>query len=777
MRQQSFRRATFKRGTSVTAAVVLVVGTLLAGGAGPASAAAVWEPKTPPMTTPWTDQVSTDKPLPEYPRPQLTRAQWQNLNGIWDFEVTPSSRTTPPDSFSEKIRVPFVAESALSGIQRRITGDDRLWYQRTFVVPSGWQDRVRLNFDGVDNRTDVWVNGTKAGATHDGGYDAFGYDITGLLKAGDNTLTVGVWDPGNAGTQAVGKQELQSVQPETGGGIFYTSASGIWQTVWLEPVNATHITKVDLTPDLTSSTLKVKAAVTGQGTSVVTVSSNGQKVVSASGAAGQTISLKIPKPHLWTPDDPFLYDVKVELRKGQNTVDTVGSYAGMRSIAVKQVDGKQRLVLNGDFLFQSGTLDQGYWPDGIYTAPTDEALKYDLELLKSTGFNMVRKHIKVEPQRWYYWADRLGLMVWQDMPSMRPDYKADAAAKAQWEKEFKAIIDQHRSSPSVVLWVAQNEGWGQYDQARIADMVKAYDPTRLVDNMSGVNCCGAVDGGNGDVLDNHNYTGPGTARPTATRAGVVGEFGGLGLKVAGHEWFPGGGFSYEDQGTADRLNRRLVGLWTQMTTSGVPSGLSASVYTETTDVENEVNGLATYDRQVVKVDVARLKAANEKLIAASPSPAPVTIEKGRHSIRVTTDGFANRYIRHREGLGYTEVVETASSDLLKQDATWNVVPGLADSSCYSLESVNYPGTYLRHQAFRVKQNKSDGSALFAADATWCAEKGTNGVKLSSWNYPGQYLRHYNAELWLATPGGNSAYDADPSFDADTTWAVEAPWAP
>jgi hypothetical protein len=759
------------------ALIVLLLAFGLLLGTGNAQAAD-WQPKPAPMTTPWTDQVSVDEPLPEYPRPQMTRAQWQNINGIWDFEVTPSSVTVPPAAFSEQIRVPFVAESALSGIQRRITGDDRLWYRRTFTVPTGWSgQRVQLNFGAVDYRTDIWVNGKKVGATHDGGYDAFSYDITDALVKDANTLVVGVWDPGNAGTQAVGKQELQGVQPETGGGIFYTSASGIWQTVWLEPVDATHVTKVDLVPDLASSALKVKVGTTRNATSVVTVSAGGKKVVSASAAAGQQMSLKIPKPQWWTPDSPFLYDVKVELKTGQKTVDTVGSYAGMRSIAVKQVDGKRRIVLNGKFLFQSGPLDQGYWPDGIYTAPTDAALKSDLELLKSTGFNMVRKHIKVEPQRWYYWADKLGLMVWQDMPSMRPDYQPDASAKAQWEKEFKALIDQHRSSPSVVLWVAQNEGWGQHDQAAVADLVKKYDPSRLVDNMSGVNCCGAVDGGNGDVIDNHNYTGPGVARPTATRAGVVGEFGGLGLKVAGHEWFPGGGFSYEDQGTADRLNRRLIGLWTQMRTSGVAAGLSASVYTETSDVENEVNGLATYDRRVVKVDVPRLKQANEQLIAAPTSNPAVPVPAGKHSIRATTTGFDDRYIRHADGLGYTAVVDAASSDLLKQDATWTIVPGLADSSCFSFESANFPGEYLRHQAFRVKRNPSDGSALFKADATFCAESAAGGVKFSAYNFPGQYLRHYNAELWLATPGGNAAYDADPSFDADTTWAIEAPWAP
>ncbi|GAB3278954.1 AbfB domain-containing protein [Kineosporia babensis] len=776
MRRPALFQALRKQRTFVLAAVAAVTTGLLVGSSAQAATQADWEPKPAPMTTPWTDQVS-DTPLPEYPRPQLARSQWQNLNGIWDFQVTPSTQTAPPQTYAEKIRVPFVAESALSGIMRTVDGDDKLWYRRTFTVPAGWKDQVRLNFDAVDYRTDVWVNGQKAGATHDGGYDAFSHDITGLLKAGENTVVVGVWDPGQAGTQAVGKQEPQPVEPQTGGGIFYTSASGIWQTVWLEPVAENHVTKLDLVPDLKSSTLKVRATSTKPGTSVVTVSSQGKKVVSASAAAGQQLSLKIPKPRLWTPDDPFLYDVKVELRQGQRTVDTISSYAGMRSIAVQQVDGKQRIVLNGKFLFQSGTLDQGYWPDGIYTAPTDEALRYDLQLLKDTGFNMVRKHIKVEPQRWFYHADRLGLLVWQDMPSMRPDYQPGAAAKAQWEKEFRALVDQHRSSPSVVMWVAQNEGWGQYEQARVADLVKAYDPTRLVNNMSGINCCGAVDGGNGDVIDFHNYTGPGVARPSDTRAAVVGEFGGLGLKVPGHEWFPNGGFSYEDQGTAAKLNRRLVGLWTQMTTSGVAAGLSASVYTETTDVENEVNGLATYDRQVVKVDVPRLKQANERLIAAPTSNPTPEVALGRHSVRATTEGFDDRYIRHRQALGYTEVVTEASEALLKNDATWNIVPGLADASCYSFEAVNYPGTYLRHQAYRVKQNPDDGTALFDADATWCAEEGDGGIKLTAWNFPGQYLRHYDAELWLATPGGNNAWDNDTSYDADTTWAVEAPWAP
>ncbi len=426
---------------------------------------------------------------------------------------------------------------------------------------------------------------------------------------------------------------------------------------------------------------------------------------------------------------------------------------------------------------QTGTLDQGYWPDGVYTAPTDAALRFDLQKHKDLGFNMVRKHIKVEPQRWFYWADRLGLLVWQDMPSM--ERTPDAAGRAQWEAEYRRIIDQHRSSPSLVMWVNQNEGWGQYDQARIANEVKAYDPSRLVDNMSGVNCCGAVDGGNGDVVDHHVYVGPGTTVPDAGRAAVLGEYGGLGFEVAGHEWYPGGGFSYEDQPSLAHLNNRFVGLLDGIREVRLPRGLSAAVYTEITDVENEANGLLTYDRQVVKVDEARVRAANRALIDASRSPAaPVTLPTGQfRSLRVTTPGYTDRYVRHKDGAVSTEVVNGGSAALLKADATWRIVPGLADASCYSFESRNYPGEYLRHRDSRVYKEGGSGD-LFRADATFCPVRGANGgVRLSAYNFPGQYLRHYGAELWLAIPGGTRAYDSPALFAEDTTWAVEAPWTP
>ena len=773
-------RSPHNRLTALLAVLTLAVSMLLAAGQAPALAAA-WTPKAAPMTTPWTNQVPVDNPLPEYPRPQLTRPDWANLNGIWDFAVT-AAGAGQPASFNEKIRVPFVAESALSGIQRQISQNDKLWYKRTFTVPSTWNGRrVLLNFGASDWQTTVWVNGQQAGGVHSGGYDAFGFDVTPYLNGGTNTIVVSVYDPTQTGGGAVGKQRNNnSVLPHTGGGIFYTAASGIWQTVWLEPVAPAHVSRLDLVPSLTDNTLRATVLADGlTGQSVrVTVSTGGTVVGTATGQAGAQIAVPVPGAHLWSPEDPFLYDVRAELVSGSSTVDAVGSYAGMRTIAVAKVNNVLRPVLNGKFVFQTGTLDQGYWPDGIYTAPTDAALRSDLQAHKDLGFNMVRKHIKVEPQRWFYWADKLGLLVWQDMPAM-DTRTPDAAARTQWEAEYHRIIDQHRSSPALIQWVDENEGWGQYDQARIAADVKAYDPSRLVDNMSGVNCCGSVDGGNGDVVDNHVYVGPGSTLPTATRAAVLGEYGGLGYRTPGHEWYPGGGFSYEDQSSQAALTDRFVGLIDSLRNNQMPAGLSASVYTEITDVENEVNGLLTYDRQVVKVDAARVKAANLALIDASRNPpAPVTLPTGGYkSLRVTTAGFTNKYLRHYNGLANTDVVDANSSALLKSDATWKIVPGLADSSCYSFESRNFPGEYLRHRDSRVYREAGSGT-LYNSDATFCAHPGSGGVRLTALAYPDRYLRHIDSQVWIATQGGANPWDGNPgSFLADTTWSVDAPWAP
>jgi hypothetical protein len=582
-----------------------------------------WVPKTPRLSTPWTGEVGPRNAHPEYPRPQLTRQSWQNLNGVWQYaeaerdEEPPFGRDLP-----ERILVPFPVESALSGIQR---DDDRMWYRRSFTVPDGWRisprargNRLRLNFQGSDWKTDVWVNGQLV-ASHTGGYDSFSADVTRAVnRTGGNELVVGVYDPTDGGGQPIGKQR------DTPGGIWYTSSSGIWQTVWMEPVAPAHITRLDLTPDVPASALKVTVRATGVTgeRARVTVRQGTRVVGSVTGPANTPLAVPVPNPRLWSPDDPFLYDVRADLVAGDNArrvVDSVGSYAGMRSLGLaKGRDGLTRATLNGRFVFQIGTLDQGFWPDGIHTAPTDEALRFDLEQQKALGFNTVRKHIKVEPDRWYYHADRLGLLVWQDMPSMEAGHRPTTADKENFESEMRRMVDQHRSFVSIVQWVSLNEGWGQYDQARLADQLKAWDPSRLVNNMSGINCCGAVDGGNGDIKDWHNYPTPGPGLPEDDRAAVQGEFGGIGLHVEGHEWDHARSFAYEMAPDPAALTRRYTELLGVVHRCEMRCGLSAAIYTQPVDVELEINGLYTYDRRVLKMDADAVRAANRRLIDASP---------------------------------------------------------------------------------------------------------------------------------------------------------------
>jgi hypothetical protein len=734
----------------------------------PAPVHAAWQPKTPPISTPWTAQVSPANALPEYPRPQLVRADWLNLNGEWQFGNASAGQAAPVgQNLPESILVPFPIESALSGIQRH---QDRMWYRRTFTVPAGWSGRrVQLNFGAVDWQATVYVNGVNVGA-HQGGYDEFSFDITGQLNGGVNELIVGVYDPTDAGGQPVGKQR------NSPGGIWYTAASGIWQTVWLEPTPAARITRLDMTPDLAAQRLRITvrgAGISGQTVQVV-ARSGGTQVGSATGAVGAEISLPVPSPRLWTPEDPFLYDLQVSLLSGATVVDTVGSYFGMRSVGLKQVGGVLRPVLNGQFVFQMGTLDQGYWPDGIYTAPTDAALRFDIEQHKNLGFNLIRKHIKVEPQRWFYWADKLGLLVWQDMPLMDTGKVPSTAARAQFELELREVIDEHRSSPAVIQWVVQNEGWGQYDQARLADLVKSWDPSRLVDNMSGINCCGAVDGGNGDVADWHVYVGPGSPVPSATRAAVLGEFGGYGLRVAGHTWSAGPYFSYQELGSSAELTSRYVGLMQSTQSLMANPGLSAAVYTEITDVENEINGLWTYDRAVLKVDAAQVRAAHASLIAASRqinAQGPLALNQYR-SFQVVTPGYTDRFVRQLNGLGVTEVVNAGSSTAARRDATFKVVAGLGDASCYSFASRSNPSQYLRHFNYRIRSDVRDGSALFDQDATFCARAaldGSGNISFESKNLPGSYIRHRASEVWL------DAFQNTTLFRQDATFAPAAPW--
>jgi len=548
----------------------------------------------------------------------MARRDWQSLNGVWQFAAGKLNDTPP---FSQTLRdavvVPFPIESALSGYMKRET---RMWYRREFTVPAAWQSRrVLLNFGAVDWNTDVYVNGQHVG-NHLGGYDAFSFDITPQLRAGVNELLVGVIDPTDVGGQPVGKQRLAS------GGIWYTSVSGIWQTVWLEPVSEAHITTLNMKPDVEGKaiTLTVQAQ-NANGASVQAVVLDGNTtVVSATGAISTAIRIPIAQPKLWSPDSPFLYDLRVSLVQNGKAVDDVTSYFGMRSIGLKQVAGALRPVLNGQFVFQMGMLDQGFWPDGIYTAPTDDALKSDIQRLKDLGYNTIRKHVKVEPQRWYYWADKLGMLVWQDMPAMRDNMLPSSSDKTQFEAELREMIDEHRNSPAIIEWVIFNEGWGQYgkeDTARISNEVKALDSSRLVNSVSGWNVQNdirsTVDAGSGDISDVHYYVGPGAPPREANRASILGEYGGLGLKVSGHEWNPNESFNYEMQATPAQLTRRYLSLLERVQGLMTSDGLSAAIYTQVTDVETEVNGLFTYDRAVTKPDAAQLKVAHNQLIAAS----------------------------------------------------------------------------------------------------------------------------------------------------------------
>lgn len=572
------------------------------------------------LPTPWTGKaLSMEIPLPEYPRPQMERSEWLNLNGKWDYMggkdvADPVAAVTPPEfpGTPEKILVPFAPEAELSGIARK--GETNLWYRRQITVPDNWKGkRVILHFGAVDRIAAVFVNGKKVGS-HEGGYGSFSFDITDYLGSAGNTLIVGAYDP-NDGLAASGKNGPRGD---------YTFSSGIWQTVWMEPVAQEHITDMKLIPDLKNNRLEVTVSSSSDGLKIAaTTMAGSSQVAKTEGIAGQQFYIPIPNPRLWCPEDPFLYDLKLELydNSGQ-VVDVVDSYFGMRSVELGKVGGITRTLLNGEFVFHLGLLDQGYWPDGVFTAPTDEALLYDIELALRTGFNVVRKHIKVEPQRFYYHCDRLGVLVWQDMPNLwEPDGEDSVAIRAQFRAEYKEMIDQHISSPSIVMWVPFNENWGAFEVREITDWTKEYDPTRLVNGNSGYNYAPGYrpaygDPGNGDFVDLHNY-GPinerNTPRPTEDRAASIGEFGGKGLYVREHLW-PVRNNAYEILVNKEILTDTYVLLMNEVEQMMVYRGVSAAIYTQTTDVEHEINGFVTYDRWVEKMDFDKTKAINQAVL-------------------------------------------------------------------------------------------------------------------------------------------------------------------
>src|SRR5260221_640522 len=578
---------------------------------------AAWQPAKGPLATRWAKDVSPDKAHPEYPRPQMIRRDWLSLNGLWDYairETNAVAKGQTPDKYDGQILVPFPIEFGLSGVMKQVGASNRLWYRRTFTVPSaGTNGEVLLNFGAVDWEATLYLKGKKIGS-HRGGYGGFSFSITGVLRTnGEQELVVGVWDPTDAGTQPRGKQVSKP------GGIWYTPTTGIWQTAWLEPVTYPFVTEFNLVPDIDTAELNITARVVGspQDDAVEAIAFDGQKEVGrASGQPGKPFKLPVPKPKLWWPDSPFLYDLKLSVTFGGKTVDEVTSYFGMRKNGLGKDDkGVQRLFLNHQPLFQFGPLDQGFWPDGIYTAPTDEALRYDIEVTKQLGFNMARKHVKIEPDRWYYWCDKLGLLVWQDMPSgdryigaKDPDIKRTEESSREFDRELRRLVDTRGNHPCIVMWVPFNEGWGQFETERITGRIKSYDPSRLVNNASGW-----TDRNVGDVHDIHSYPGPAVPSVETNRAGVLGEFGGLGLPVSGHTWQSEKNWGYRSFKTADELTAAYLGLIKKLRPMIGGPGVAPAVYTQTTDGEVEGNGPMPYDRARVKMDAAAVPAANRKV--------------------------------------------------------------------------------------------------------------------------------------------------------------------
>ena len=581
-----------------------------------------WEPAKGPLLTRWAKEASPKNAHPEYPRPQMVRNDWCNLNGLWQYAIRPKDSGKPaggPKGYDGQILVPFPIESALSGVMKAVGQDNRLWYRRTFETPRKWAGRrILLHFGAVDWDATVWVNGKQVG-DHRGGYDPFTFDITDALKdAGPQELVVSVWDPTDAGTQPRGKQVAE---PR---GIWYTAVTGIWRTVWLEAVPRTYIESIIIVPDLDRESVRLVATCSGA-TAACRIEARVKDWLfmrgKGQGKPGEEFVVKIKKPQLWSPDSPFLYDLTLTLKDGSGKrLDAVSSYFGMRKIEVKKDKaGINRLWLNNEVLFQFGPLDQGWWPDGLYAAPTDAALRYDIETLKQLGCNMLRKHVKVEPARLYYWCDKLGLMVWQDMPNGDRHIRGDQAdlqrsqeSAAQFELELTRVIKAFRNHPCIVMWVPFNEGWGQYETPRIVDLIKQHDPSRLVDNASGW-----TDRGVGDVHDIHRYPGPAAPPAEENRAAVLGEFGGLGLPVKGHTWQEEKNWGYRSYKTREELTDAYVALIENLRTL-IGEGLCAAVYTQTTDVEIEVNGLMTYDRAMVKMDAKKGAAANKSLYLPPP---------------------------------------------------------------------------------------------------------------------------------------------------------------
>ena len=576
-----------------------------------------WAPVGDRIMTQWGENLDPSEVLPEYPRPQMVRDQWMNLNGLWEYAITPAE--AEPDKMDGNILVPFAVESALSGVGRAVGENEALWYEREFTIPEEWAgQRVQLNFGAVDWKAEVYVDGAFVGE-HTGGYAPFSFDVTDMLAKGKkHSLKVKVTDRTDKWFQPRGKQVSQ---PE---GIWYTAVTGIWQTVWMEPVPASHIDSYYAVADIDEGTLAVTvdAALEDGDVVEVVLLADGAPVAKAE---GKEVTLAVPEMRLWLPSDPYLYDLEIKVLRDGVAADLVKGYTAMRKISyAADKDGHKRMLLNNEPLFQYGPLDQGWWPDGLYTAPSDEALAFDIEKTKEMGFNMIRKHVKVEPSRWYWHCDRLGMLVWQDMPSIADnstnvwdnrtyengtDTPVPDDAKANYYKEWGEIMSAFKVFPCIVTWVPFNEAWGQFDTEEVVKFTRAQDPTRLINYASGGNFVKC----SGDILDLHNYPHPEMYLYDKDYINVLGEYGGIGWPVEGHLWQPDRNWGYVQFKSADEVLDTYE-KYADMLIDLVDDGFAGAIYTQTTDVEIEVNGLMTYDRKVVKLDMERLRAINRKVI-------------------------------------------------------------------------------------------------------------------------------------------------------------------
>ena len=566
-----------------------------------------WEMKTAPLMSIFAKDVDANNVWSEYPRPQMERKEWQCLNGIWNFQPLFAEKNgLPEDVYNFEILVPYPVESALSGIMKDYR---RFAYKRTFTVPEAWKNRrLLIHFEAVDCECEVFVNGQSVG-THAGGYEPFEFDVTNYLtEEADQELVVKVYDATDYGNYARGKQTLFP------GGIMYTSTSGIWQSVWMEPVDETFIERYTVVPDIDNSSVAVNVTTKGNKTNkaIITIKDGDKVVATKEATVGTKTNISVPDAKLWSPDSPFLYDLYISLVENGDTLDEVKGYFGMRKISLGKVGEYTKMFLNNEPLFHIGPLDQGFWPDGLYTAPTDAAMLYDIQKTKEMGFNMIRKHIKIEPRRWYYHCDRLGLLVWQDMPSPNSysSITPPALDKTKFKKELRAMMDNLYNSPCIIMWVIFNESQARHDIETLVNYVKTVDPSRLVnqDSQYGVHSSYI-----GDVWDIHHYPNPAyVSCPNKSLANVCGEYGGLKYKEEGHIW-GSGDWGYATMNSRKELLETYEAYVFDLIKFSSAFGMGGAVYTQTTDVEIEINGLITYDRAIIKVDVPKIAEINKRL--------------------------------------------------------------------------------------------------------------------------------------------------------------------